>query len=384
MPNSRTFYAMQGVILLEVGKRTITSSGAAAVTPFPEFIYGLQEVGFNTNFNLEQVFQQGQLSLYQNVEEVPDIEITLSKVLDGRPLIYHMATPKASGPGLSGRAGVNDKCDFRMAIIRDTDTAFNAAAVNGITGEIYCSGEYVSQVSYNLAAEGNQTESVTLVGNHRTWNVGPIMSGNLSLGTDSPNWSASQGNLDTVLRRQHFDVTNSIIPIDIPGYSASDLSGASSLDYGYKLGASNGKTHMTSVAISTNLGRTPIYELGRKAPYFRSADFPVDVTTAIEVIALSGDLVQAYEEGFPVADSARGISAGNNLGNRRIQIHLTDGTIFNLGNKNKLTNVTYGGANTGGGNGTMTFNYTNSSDLEVFHSGDPAGLGRGTSLLGLM
>lgn len=387
MPNARVFYAMQGVLLLQTGKNSITYSGASSatiVTPYPEFIYGLQDIGLNTSFNLEQVFQQGQLSLYQNVEEVPDVEITLSKVLDGRPLIWHMATPKATAAGLSGRSGVNDKCDFRMAIIQDVDSAFNAAANNRITGEVFCSGVYVSQISYSLSAEGNSTESVTLVGNNKLWNTQTIMSGNFALGTDSPNWSASQGNLDSVIRRKHFDITNSIIPIDIPGYSAGDLTGAAALEYGYKLGASNGKTHMSSVNISTSLGRTPLYELGRKGPYYRSADFPVEVTCGIEVISLSGDLVQSYEEGFPATDTNRGITSGDNLGNRRIQIMLTDGTIFNLGNKNKLANVTYGGAGAGGGNASMTFNYSNFNDLEIFHSGDPANLSRAYSLLTLL
>ena len=382
MPNSRTFFAMQGALLLQMGKRTITYD-ASSNAPYPEFIYGLQSIGINTNFNLEQIFQMGQLSLYFNAENVPDVEITLEKVLDGRPLMYHQATPKATGVGLSSRSGVNDRADLRMAILRDTDTAFNSAANLGIQGEVYCSGTYVTQLSYSMPTEGNMTESLTLAGNSIVWNIGTIMSGNLNLGNDSPDWSAAQGNRDTVLRRQHFDTTNSIIPIDIPGYSAGDLSSASTLDYGYKLGATNGKTHISSISLSASLNRTSINELGRKAPYYRSIEFPIEVTSEFEVVALSGSLVQAYEEGFAVADTARGISVGDNLGNRRIQLHLADGTIFNLGTKNKLQSVSYGGADTGGGNASMTFSYSNFNDLEVFHSGDPAGHGRGMTQLGL-
>jgi hypothetical protein len=365
-----------------MGKRTITYS-AASNAPYPEFIYGLQSIGINTNFNLEQIFQMGQLSLYFNAENVPDVEVSMEKVLDGRPLMYHMATPKAAGVGLSSRSGLNDRADLRMAILRDTDTAFNSAANAGIQGEVYVSGSYVTQLSYSMPTEGNMTESLTLAANNITWNIGTIMSGNLNLGSDSPDWTTSQGNKDTVLRRQHFDTTNSVIPIDIPGYSAADLSSASTLDYGYKLGASNGKTHISSISISASLNRTSINELGRKGPYYRSIEFPIEVTSEFEVIALSGSLVQAYEEGFAVADTARGISVGDNLGNRRIQLHLADGTIFNLGTKNKLQSVSYGGGDTGGGNATMTFSYSNFNDLEVFHSGDPAGHGRGMTQLGL-
>lgn len=382
MPNSRTFFAMQGALLLEMGKRTITYSGSSNAQ-FPEFIYGLQSIGVNTNFNLEQIFQMGQLSLYFNAENVPDVEVSLEKVLDGRPLMYHMATPKASGVGLSSRSGVNDRADLRLAILRDTDTAFNAAAVAGVQGEVYVSGAYVTQISYSMPTEGNMSESMTLAANNITWNIGTIMSGNLNLGSDSPDWSLGQGDKNTVLRRQHFDVTNSIIPIDIPGYSSADLSSASTLDYGYKLGATNGKTRIQSISIAASLNRTAINELGRKSPYFRAIEFPIEVTSEFEVISLSGSLVQAYEEGYAVADSNKGISVGDNLGNRRVQLHLADGTIFNLGTKNKLQSVSYGGADTGGGNASMTFSYSNFNDLEIFHSGDPALHGRGMTLLGL-
>jgi len=382
MPNNRIFYSMQGVMLFTVGTTEVSTNGPAHVTPFPEYVYGAQEAGINTNFNLEDLFELGQLSLYQNIEEVPDVEVSLEKVLDGRPLIYHMATPGAALPGLTGRSGALDKCDMRMGITRDIDNGFVTGAE--IVGEVYCSGMYVSDISYSMTADGNATESVTLVGNTKVWNTDTIISGDMNMGLDAPSWSASQGNSDTVLRRQHFNITDTLIPIDIPGYSASDLSGASSLGYSYKLGADNGKTHINSCSISTSLGRTPLFELGKKAPYFRSADFPTDVTCDIEVAAISGDLVQAYEEGFITADTARGISAGDNLGNRRIQIHLDDGTVFNLGSKNKLQSINYGNGGTGGGNATMTFSYKNSSDLEVFHSGDPAELGRGTTSLGLL
>ena len=47
------------------------------------YIRGVQSVGITTNFNLEQVFQLGQLAVYEDVEEVPDIEVSVERVLDG-------------------------------------------------------------------------------------------------------------------------------------------------------------------------------------------------------------------------------------------------------------------------------------------------------------
>ncbi len=35
--------------------------------------------------------------------------------------------------------------------------------------------------------------------------------------------------------------------------------------------------HLRDIKISVNLGRTPLYELGRKGPYYRTIDFPKEI-----------------------------------------------------------------------------------------------------------
>jgi hypothetical protein len=49
---------------------------------------------------------------------------------------------------------------------------------------------------------------------------------------------------------------------------------------------------------------------------------------------------------------------------------------IDLGTKNKLQSVSYGGGDTGGGNVTNTFNYSNFNDFSVTHSGDPGVVGQ--------
>ena len=106
MANRRIFYACQAV--------GIASEGSTTFTP----IRGLQSVGINTTFNLEQVFEIGMISIYENIENVPDVEVTLEKVLDGYPLIYHLATEDASSRTLVGRS--NAKANLGLAIYDDT------------------------------------------------------------------------------------------------------------------------------------------------------------------------------------------------------------------------------------------------------------------------
>lgn len=77
MPNIRVFFATQQVAVTNVNT-AITNA---------DVIHGLQQVGVTTKFNLDQIFEIGQLSIYENVEVLPEVEVTLEKVLDGYPLI---------------------------------------------------------------------------------------------------------------------------------------------------------------------------------------------------------------------------------------------------------------------------------------------------------
>ena len=71
---NRIFYASHGV---SVEGTTVT---------------GAQSVSVNTNFDLEQVFQLGRLAIYDNIQNDPDVEATISKVLDGGSSIWNLAT----------------------------------------------------------------------------------------------------------------------------------------------------------------------------------------------------------------------------------------------------------------------------------------------------
>ena len=76
---TRVYWAISALGVAPDGSTSATQS---------EFVSGIQSVGITTTFNLEQVFQLGQLSLYQDVEEVPDVEVTVERVLDGFDCMY--------------------------------------------------------------------------------------------------------------------------------------------------------------------------------------------------------------------------------------------------------------------------------------------------------
>lgn len=348
MANKRIYYAIQQVKL---------GTGTDKVE-----LHGLQSVGMTTNFNLEQVFELGQLEIYQNIEEVPDIEVTLNKVLDGYPLIYTEATEtgsglgsfKASSPTLTGRQ--NARCDMELAIFSD---ALESATGSSPVSVVNCSGMYVSSVSYTFPVDGNFTEDVTLVGNDKVW--GTTASGAFTSNDDSP--AATNG---SVGRRQYLNIDNCRFPSQIPGVNDSGvLTDNSSSGEGWS-------THFQNITVSCDLGREAINELGRFAPYHRYVTFPVEVTSEFEVLAISGDAINASENGYFAGDGSGDCQARYNLLNQTIFLETCEGTRISLGTKNKLSSVNYGGGDTGGGNVTVTYSYTTFNDFVVAHSGSTA------------
>ncbi len=334
MANRRIFYACQSASFRKIGVTTVPSTG---------LVHGLQSVGVNTKFNLEQAFEIGQLAIYQNIENIPDVEITMEKVLDGYPLIYHNATFGASAATLIGRSNV--KAIVGLSIYSDVQNSASGTPL----AQMECSGVFVSSLAYNIPVQGNATEQVTLVGNNKVWNTFTNQTFN---NLDSPSDSVG------VNRRQHilFGSSASLLPIGIPGITASGTNEIDSTTNSYA-------AHIQSIKVSANLGREALYELGKKGPYHRYVNFPVEVRCDIEVMSLVGDQVQALEE-------------ATNLTNETIKIKMHDSTVIDLGSSSKLASVNYGGANAGqnGGNATMTFSYVTFNDMTVTQSSDPSGL----------
>lgn len=374
--NKRIIYATQAVAVGDMGASTVQDSWKSG-SPVSgsgklSIAHGLQSIGVDTNFNLEQLFELGQLSLYENYEEVPDIQVTFEKILDGYSLMYHLGTVSATTPTLIGRADA--RADVRMVVGLTADTAVNSG--DAAVGELYSSGMYISSVSYNLATDGNFTESTTFVGNDKQW-LGGSQNGVLTsggtvvsafgtiFGSDSP---VAPGG--SVLRRQNLVVgSNSktyggtifrtVVPSIIPGAVVPGTgigTNALNTNCGY-INVDSG-VYINSVSVSVDLGREQINTLGQKLPYYRYVAFPVDVTTEIEVTAAGGDGVAAS-------------GSVKNLSDHSMQFVLDDSTVLSLGNKNKVTSITYGGGDTGGGNATIGFSFINSNDFVVLHSGDP-------------
>lgn len=321
MANNRVFYAVQGIALRG-------PSGSAPANQTWDSVQGVQSVGINTNFNLEPIYQLGRLELYENYEEIPEVEITISRVLDGNAPLYTMCMGGAGISTLVSKA--NERCGFQLGIFADTGTSASGTPVATMT----CEPAYLSSVTYTFPTEGNATEEVTLVSNDKTWNVAGGNGAFLPENTSAPS-GAGYG----IVRRQNVDfgVNKTVLPTGTGG------------------GIPTGST-VTNVTISMNLGREQIRALGSRTPVYRYVNFPVEITCEIQVIAKEGDKVGVDNSNVACANPKA-------LQNKAIKIVLCDGTTIDLGAKNKLTSVNYTGGDTGGGNATITYSYQTYNDF---------------------
>jgi hypothetical protein len=376
MANNRVYYAIQQV---SFGKNSSGSSGTKIAG------HGVQSCGITTTFNLEQVFELGQLAIYENVEGTPDIEVTMSKVLDGYIPLYCLSTSdQTNGPQLAKRCDSNTKTTVQLGI---WDEAVESAGEDsaGAKTWVEMSGLYLSSISYNFPVDDNFSEDLTLVGNTKIWGTGQSTSslscnpsyfptgvvGAFGGNNDAPAGSGgvnrrqnmvfatgtqaleSDGNEATKVQvlAQVTDPDLTILPADIPGIT---LSGAKDF------------AHVQSLTASVDVAREELFELGAKIAYARPVTFPIEVTCDVEITASSGDLVNAIDACSGALDCVE----ANNLTDRTIRISTCEGLRVYLGDKNKLSSVTYGGGDAGGGNATVTYSYQTFNDFTVMHWAD--------------
>ena len=331
--NDRIFYACQAVAIAPTGTTTLTGAMVAK---------GVQSVGMTTSFNLEQVFEFGQIQIYENIEGVVDVEVTVEKVIDGEKLLYLMGSNNVGKTDLVG--ATKERTDVYLAIYSDAESQIASTNKQSV---VMNSGMYINSVSYTYPVDGSATESVSFAGNDRFWNA---VTGGTTIGSPaSTNWAnglstgitGSDTPVSGVVRRVDVDVVGSTLPsiVESQGYDpATDTL--------------SGGHHLQSITVSSDFGTENISELGRFGPYAKYASFPVEVTCEIEVMATSGDLVSVS-------------GTNKNLTDETIIIHDQAGTVLNLGTANKLSSVSYTGGDTGGGNATITYSYSNFNDLTV-------------------
>jgi len=419
MATKRLFYAC---------RRAGIAPGLGDLVPDFKTIRGLQSIGITTTFRLEQVFEIGQLAIYENIEGVPDIEVTLEKVLDGFCPIYLLATQTQAGSvspptsaTLAGRAPT--QCILGMQIFEEdlaiaghVGVAESGGAQDGLRSEVHMSGLYVSSVKYQCGVDRNITENVTLVGNNKAWVLGGDTDNfdsafQYGVGTWDTPWTgaswpdggtspAAGSGSGGVQRREDIlmdptaaiaagSAAYAILPMNIPGIVPSPSASPPNINIGCDhFGGSVDMTvygagtfginpltsgvfpvHVQTWNVNVDLGREQLHELGRKGTYYRYVNWPVEVVNEIAVITTSGDMISAAEEGI-YKTAGTGCGLKYNLVAYPIRLALCEGLIVDCGQMNKLRSVGMTGGDTGRGNVEVTYTYSNFNDFTVVHPKD--------------
>ena len=397
------------------------ASGVDEVGGLWEVPRGLQSIGMSTTFNLEQVFQLGQVELYEYSERQPDIEVTMSKAIDGSKPLFFMVTDPAQANDIVARTN-NYRVDVALQIYPDSQFRATGRPQSIVTA----SGMYVSNFSYTFPIDGFVTEDVTLVGNDKIWGAMVAISGQTAgnnggngaepiviwpddqlgnnpaapegtpsgvFGNDGNTSALDEGGAQElaagtdrfgviivgsgVQRREEVDIRRSILPNDIPGVLSVVSSGIDAAFVNGGFGSQGPGTaagaeqiiadantdfiaeHIQTITVSFSVARDDIFELGSKRPFTKTPAFPLEATASIEVVTAQGDLVDATSD----------IDCGpdNTSESNTIIIRTCDGLQVDLGDANRLTSVEMGGGDAGGDNMTVTYNYSSFNVFNVSH-----------------
>lgn len=421
MANNRVFYAIEQLAIKDNSasptnatvnfnaEEYATGSMASGIDQVQgkwEVPRGMQSVGMSTTFNLEEVFELGQVEVYEQSERQADVEFTLSKIIEGSKPLWFMLTDPSVNNNLVGKTS-SYKTDVILTIYSDTQYRADNDPLSACLG----SGMYLSSMSYTFTQDGPVTEEATLISNDKIWtsfdatisgqddkilevqtgddNAHPGLEWEAPVGVPSGvfGWDNEGGAQEVaggtatagtkvvgsgVQRREEVDMRRSVLPADIPGVTTFTASNVFAATVGGVTDADGNDTitqligdsnvdyvaeHIQSITCTADLARSDIFELGSKRAYLRYVDFPVEVTCSIEVITSNGDLVDARSED----------ATDNTVANNTIIIRTIDGMQVDLGDSNRLVSVDNGGGDAGGDNMTATYNYRSFNTFNVTH-----------------
>lgn len=283
---NRIFYACQAVAI----------NGAT--------VNGAQSVGITTSFDLEPVFQLGQIKPVDILNISPNVEVTLTRALTSQNATVW------SGDFITNVGQANKT--ICIAIGDDT-----APLLTSSSAQIFCTGAGISGVTYTFPVDGIFTEEVTFVAQHKQIGGCGIV--------------VSEDTTSKAKTRQHYG-----------GGAPSLVTNAGNL---------------TNITISTSVGRENLFKLGQYQSYHNYANLPAEVSVEFEVSATTVDGIALATAGSCSSPT------GGAFDEQNIVLNIC-GKTFTM-EKCKLSNVSYGGGDTSGGNATITFSYTTYNSLTV-------------------
>ena len=328
MASNRVYYAVQRATLTRCDAAGGIDISGATTDNFPAMASSMiQSVGVSTSLDYEQIFELGRLQIFQNVEGIPSVEVTVERALAINAVQSAIDATYPQGTmwhlaGNSTTAAGAQRFNLDMQTSADEGTLTSEAFVQ-------CTGLYMSNYTLNFNLEGASTESATFVGNSIAWASGSIT------GVASLDASAA-----------------------IQSYTAHPDTNSGVIDRKTFTGGTLGLGKLQSATFSVSMDREDLLQLGNKTPYFRAAVFPVETTLEVEYLANKDADGYNIDENKANAgcDVSQGITSGDHIkaGNRTFKFGAMD-----------WTGSSYSGGDAGGGNATISYNYQGFNFLEI-------------------
>jgi hypothetical protein len=383
-PNDRIFYACQAVMFeaSNTESNPTTPSGGAGE---PTFLTGVSSVGVNTNTPSESLIDVGRFQQRFHYYGQQEIEITIERVIDSASDLFYTSSGAYGvskygslhllAPDNLGVQGLEDSDDrilrhYHITLLYGADqysrlgsNTADGGDANKVFSTIYpdC---LLTNISYKMSVDGPVTESITLI------TKSSIYSSSTSLSAyNLPTKSAIQSG--NTLQRSSFDFTSgsSLLPEEVT--TIFDLS--TTLEGQKVLG-------INSIDINIGIEYNELTDVGqwrgaatqKQQNRWRFINLPIQITAGF-----TGTARQQYPASMPNRGALFSASDGSEAAivgkydewtkvDRKIRLAaktfpsgLLKYFIWDLGERNYLTDISVSGGDSGGGNVETTMTYQN-------------------------
>jgi len=315
-----------------------------------EKLEGVQDFSYNLTLNYsEPIFESycgNTPLLYDQPEGRHQVDGTITKILDGRPPLFTLfSLNQNNGPELHNR--IDSEGFLQIGYWEEEDDG----AVGLPKRFTDMSGIYINSVSYNFNINEPFTEEIGFAASHIAstsgagdyipWDYSPI-SGIESLSPPYIRYNSLRFSGPSGIRTE--------LPQGVFGVD--------------KNGGKTDLCRIQSISVSASINREQIDGVFLENPRSsRIVTFPIEVNTEISIISVSGS-------DFNILDDALLCASKEQTTNEKIRIVSCDGTIIDLGDKNRLTSLSQSDGGVDGGNVILTYNYLTYNNFTVIHSED--------------
>ena len=383
-PNDRIFYACQAVMFESSNTESdpTTPLGGAGL---PTFLTGVSSVGVNITTPSESLLDVGRAQRKFHYYGQQEIEITIERTIDSSSDLFYTSEGtygtahynslhilNQDNLGVQGFEDADDKTlrNYHITLLYGGDqyprlgsNISDGGDADKVLATVYPNC-LLTKISYNMSASGPMTESITLITKASTYSSSASLSA-----YNLPTKSAIQSG--DLIKRDNFDFTSgsSLIPEEVT--TMFDMS--TTLDGKKVLGINNIEINIgVEYNELTDVGTWRGSATQKQQNRWRMINLPIQITAAF-----TGTARQQYPASMPNRAALFSASDGSESAiggkydewtkvDRKIRLaaqtlpsSVVKYFIWDLGERNYLTDISVSGGDTGGGNVETTMTYQN-------------------------